>query len=100
MTTTRKPISRNRRIRITPEALEAYKRARKLYDASKVDEWGQLSDQCRTACSELHALLGRTACDLDIMDTIGFDELPTELPYRPWNDDDWLDSFAIRLELE
>ena len=101
MTTNRTPINRRRKLRITPDAFAAYKRARKLYDTSQVDEWGMLSDQCRAACSELHALLGRTACDRDIMDTIGIEEMPTEVPYDGWwVQEDWDEAVAIRRELE
>jgi hypothetical protein len=102
MTTTRTPIKRKSKLnRITPESLEAYKRARKLYDTSKVDEWGQLSDQCRAACSDLHAILGRDACDRDIMDTIGVEEMPTKIPYDCWwTPETWEEAVAIRRELE
>ncbi|MDE5440524.1 hypothetical protein GWG65_03475 [Bradyrhizobium sp. CSA207] len=97
MTTTRTPINRGRKLRITPEILEAYKRARKLYDTSKIDEWGLLSDQCRAACGYLHVLLGRTACDLDIFDTIG-----CEAEGRSWNEkpEQFADALAVRRELE
>jgi hypothetical protein len=101
MTTTRTPIKRGRKLRITPEAIEAYKFARKLYDTSKVDEWGLRSDQCRAACSDLHTVLGRNACDRDIMDTIGLEEMPTVIPYDCWwVQEDWDEAIAIRRELE
>ena len=100
MTTRRTLISRRRKVRITPEALSQYILARKLYDTSKVDEWGMLSVQCREACSLLHELLGRTAGELDVLDTIGCETVPTEMPYKPWNDEDWEHSAASRRELE
>ena len=79
---------------VTPEALEAYKRARRLHDTSKIDEWGCRSDQCTAARSELHELLGRTACNMDILDTIGCD--------RSWNEEpeEFAAALAIRQELE
>ena len=58
MTTTRTPIPRNKRLRITPEAVEAYKRAKQLYIASDVDEWGLRSDECRAASNDLQRILG------------------------------------------
>ena len=98
MVTMRTPIAPGKRLRITPEALEAYKRARRLYDAATVDQWGRLPEQCRDACRELHELLG---CARDIMDTIGLEKMPTEIPYDCWwARDEWDEAVAIRRELE
>jgi hypothetical protein len=95
MTTTRTPIARVRKARLaSPEVLDAYRRARKLYDTSKIDEWGCLSDQCRAARNELHELLGRTCCDVDILDTIDCN--------RVWNETaaEFAMAVEIRQELE
>jgi hypothetical protein len=45
-------------------------------------------------------LLGRDPGDTQVLDTLGFDKLPTELPFKPWNDESGEEAFAIRLELE
>jgi hypothetical protein len=101
MTTRRTLISRSRKSRVTPEALEAFKRARKIRDNPQRDELGFLSEEDRVACSELHELLGRGACDRDVMDTYGTEVMPTEIPFDCWwNAEDWEEAVAIRRELE
>jgi hypothetical protein len=45
-------------------------------------------------------LLGRDPGDTQVLDTLGFDKLPTELPYKPWCVESWEEAFVIRLELE
>jgi hypothetical protein len=98
MPTNRTPINRSRRSsRITPEVLAAYKLARKLYDESNVDKWGQRSEQCNRACSRLHDLLSRSCCDIDIFDTIGCEEAG-----RSWNEEpeEFAAALEIRRELE
>lgn len=90
--------------RITPEAIAAYQHALKLHNNPKaVDVWEEDGGRRREyldACSELQCLLGRGLGDEHVLDTLGFDELPTELPYKPWDDESWKEAFAIRLELE
>jgi hypothetical protein len=101
MTTTRTPIKRGKKIRITPEVLEAYKLARKLHDASDVDEWGQRSDECRAASNELQRLLGlEDGWDVPVLDTVGADEVPE--CFLKWADyaATWPKAVELRRELE
>jgi hypothetical protein len=98
MPTNRTPINRNRRSsRITEEILQAYRVARRLYDESAIDQWGQRSEQCNQACSRLHDLLSRSCCDIDIFDTIGCEQVG-----RSWNEEpeEFQAALEIRRELE
>jgi hypothetical protein len=100
MTTNRTPINRKAKLgRVTPEVLAAYRHARKLYDTSPVDKWGQRSPECNAARLYLHELLGRNACDMDILETIG-EEGPTPEHYWPTQFEFWEGAAAIRRELE
>jgi hypothetical protein len=102
MTTTRTPIRRGKRIKITPEVIAAYRRALKLTrDPKHCDHKDyEYSREYYDACGELHELLGRDPGDTQVLDTLGFDKLPTELPYKPWCVESWEEAFVIRLELE
>jgi hypothetical protein len=82
--------------------LQAYKRALKLTNDPKHcnNETYEYSRVYYEACYELHSLLGRESGDVQVLDTLGFDKLPTEMPYKPWDDESWNEAFAIRLSLE
>jgi hypothetical protein len=98
MPTNRLPLNRKSRTgRITPQVLEAYRVARKLFDESDIDQWGGRSERCNEARSRLHDLLGRTCCDIDILDTIGCEEAG-----RSWGEEpeEFQAALAIRRELE
>ena len=82
--------------------IAAYRRALKLHNDPKHcdNKAYEYSREYYGVCSELHSLLGRDTGDTQVLDTLGFDRLPTELPYKPWCDESWEEAFAIRLELE
>ena len=74
MTTTRTPISRSKKARITPEVIAAYRYALKLHNNPKVDEWeadGGCHREYLEAGYELGRVLGRESADEQILDTIG-----------------------------
>jgi hypothetical protein len=107
MTTNRTPIHRGKKIRITPEVIAAYRRALKLHNHPKIEEYeedgrGGRRREYYDACYELHSLLGRESGDEQILDTIGDDDVdnpPTGI-YAPWDLESWKEAVAIRLELE
>ena len=104
MTTTRTPINRSKKSRITPEVIAAYKRALALHNDPKHcdDKAYEYSREYYDACYELQCLLGRESGDEQILHTIGDDdinEVPTGI-YAPWDVESWKEAVVIRLELE
>jgi hypothetical protein len=103
MPTTRKPIARYRKPRITPEAIEAYRRALKLHNDPKVDEWeedGGCHREYLNACSDLQSLLGHDDSEAELLDTIGADEVPQSFLVWPDFAASWPKAVEIRQELE
>jgi hypothetical protein len=105
MTTNRKPIARNRTVRITPEVIAAYQRALKLHHDPRHcnHETYDFSREYYDACAEPHRLLGRDIGAEQVLHTLGVHsirEIPTELPYRPWDVESFKEALMIRLELE
>jgi len=103
MTTTRRPIARNRKPRITPEAIEAYRRALKLYNHPKVDEWeedGGCHREYLNALGDLQSLVGLDGSEANVLDTIGADTVPQR--FLVWKDlaASWPKAVEIRRELE
>jgi hypothetical protein len=100
--TTRTPIKRGSKPRITPEALEAYRHALNLYNNPKVDDWkedGGCRRQYLEARSDLQSLVGLDGSDANILDTIGADEVPQ--CFLIWKDyaASWPQAVEIRREL-
>jgi hypothetical protein len=86
MATTRTPISRNKKTKITPEVIAAYIKAR---------------DGDGDACLELDQLLGRQLWEVSIADTIGLDAPPGWMVLRqPKRISDWHKAHDIRVELD
>jgi hypothetical protein len=104
MVTTRTPIRRRNGGGITPEAIDAYRIARKLYDHPKSDIWEEQGGCKRAyydACNHLHTALGRKPWQATVFSTIGADELPGwVVKMGSFRVKDWERARDIRIELE
>jgi|SRR5882724_2725630 len=99
MVTTRTPINRVSKSRITPECVEQFRIAKAIYDSNQENEWEEMGGQRRAfldACVALHTLLRRKPWQTDVVDTLGHDTLPD---YKV-NEEDWRAARQIRIELE
>ena len=95
MVTKRTPISRSRKVQITPAIVDLYRAAL----AEKEGDWtdGRIS----SADTTLHLALGRKLWQATVTSTIGEDEVPEYLRQQGADRvDDWINAHCIRLELD
>jgi hypothetical protein len=79
MATTRTPIKRSTRSRITPEAIAVYKRARDLLDNHDIEKWeekGGRRAEFIDASEQLDSLLDRKPWQTSIIDCVGEETAP------------------------
>ena len=96
MSTTRTPINRPPKSRITAEAVEVYRKAREIFDA--FDNRLEAASATRELRLELNRLLGRNKPWLvGIFDTVDVDRPP---PYERHRVEDWHEAHEIRLALD
>jgi hypothetical protein len=92
--------------RITPEVVEAYRRALALHNDQKSEEYEEDGKGGRRrayyeACDQLECLVGRYG-EEQILDAIGSDDVdnvPTGI-FTPFSVESWREAVTIRLELE
>ena len=104
MATTRTPISRPTRARITPEAVMLYRQLVALLDdPDAVDQWEETGGKRRAVLdisSELQRRLGRQLWEACVDDTIGSDEPPEWMVTQPDRVDDWSEARSLRVALD
>jgi hypothetical protein len=105
MVTNRTPISRNRKVAITPPTIAAFRRVAEMRNDPKIEEYeedgnGGRRDEYGEANIELDLLLGRKVWQATISDTFDCDEPPDWL-HRQGADkvQDWINARDIRVGL-
>ena len=104
VTTNRRTLARDRRSRITPEAIDAYRRARAIYDSpcpANPDLREQRTLDYYAACEDLRQALGRGVWEMEITDTIGDEVVPASVVrHGAMKIADWESAAQLRRELD